>query len=125
MWDRRSAAYFGPEDGDLDELAALVAVLDSNKRTTAFTRMAAVFGRDFPAFLAVFAGETVAVPEVAYVEQLGYKVRLWKHVHDRGADYDAVKSAADRFGVPPARVLQVYDTIEHAVVRRLARTGGG
>lgn len=114
----RSDAYFGPKDGSVRELAALVACLDGRSRTDSFTRLAALFGEDFAPFLAVFQGEVLAVPSRSYVERMAFYCKVYVKVSDLGGGPDAVSAAASEFDLPEDRVVAVCGRVSELMDRR-------
>lgn len=114
----RQIMFFGPEDGSVRELAAVVAYLDGRHSTDAFTRLAAVFGSDFATFMAVFQQERITIPSRLYLERTAFYCRVWLKVIDKGSTKEAFNKASKHFDLPVGRVKSICDKVDSVIGRR-------
>ena len=115
---KREKFFDGPTDGSVDELAVITAFLDGRNRSKQFTRLAALFGDDFPAFMLVFTNEQIDIPSRAYLERASFYSRIWIFVRDAGSTDEAIDAAATKYNLPRGRIADICEKVETMMSRR-------
>jgi len=118
MNKHRSEFFTGPDGGSIEELVMLTAFLDARGKSDVFTRLAALFGNDFPAFMAVFQGESLRVPTRTYLERTAFYCRIRLFVQKAGDDQTAIEQASMVFQLPVARIQSVCEKVDTRLQQR-------
>lgn len=115
----RHEFYSGISDQDFREFQTMLECLNKRSRSDVFTRLAALFERDFAAFLLVFEGKTISVPSRMYVERIAFYCKVWVYVQDQGGTPEAYQAASEVFRLPVARVTSICEKIMNLLERKI------
>jgi hypothetical protein len=115
----RADFYAGPGTDSRREYLTLIDCLDKRHKSDVFTRMAALFGENFAAFLLTFEGQIITVPTRTYVERMAFYTKVWLYVQDRGSSEETFEDAAVEFNLPPARVMSICEKVLNLLERNI------